>query len=217
MRVGRSWALIAAAASFVMPVAAQSTPGLDLQLPTPSRLTAEGPVVRARGILADARMRELLRSGFPARLTYRVELWSDERFFDELHRTAEWEVLVRLRGIDQQYEVTQVVGGEALSLGVFARLEDAAAAVERPLRVPITAPALARGFYYHGSLEVRTLSVTDLDEVSAWLNGELGPAVRGQRNPGTALTRGFRALSTRLLGGERRVYAARTAVFRPVR
>lgn len=196
---------------------AQGAPGLEIQLPTASRLTAEGPLVRASGVLSDARMRELLRSGFPARLSYRVELWSSERFFDELHRTAEWEVNVRWRGVDQRYEVIQVVGGQAFSLGAFARVEDAESAVERPLRVPIAAPASRRRFYYKASLEVRTLSVSDLDEVNAWLSGELRPAVRGERNPGTAFTRGFRALTTRLLGGERREYAARTSTFRPPR
>lgn len=196
---------------------AQGAPGLEIQLPTPSRLTAEGPLVRARGVLSDPRMRELLRSGFPARLSYRVELWSSERFFDELHRTAEWEVTVRWRGVDERYEVTQLVGGRAFSLGAFARIEDAESAVERPLRVPIVAPASRRRFYYQATLEVRTLSVSDLDEVNAWLSGELQPAVRGERNPGTAFTRGFRALTTRLLGGERREYGARTSVFRTPR
>lgn len=196
---------------------AQGAPGLEIQLPTPSRLTEEGPLVRARGVLSDARMRELLRSGFPARLSYRVELWSSERFFDELHRTAQWEVNVRWRGVDQKYEVTQVVAGRVFSLGAFDRLEDAESAVERPLRVPIAAPASRRRFYYQASLEVRTLSVSDLDEVNAWLSGELRPAVRGERNPGTALSRGFRSLTTRLLGGERREYGARTALFRTPR
>jgi len=53
--------------------------------------------------------------------------------------------------------------------------------------------------------------------VNAWLRGELQPAVRGQRNPGTALSRGVRSLTTRLLGGERREYGARTATFRAPR
>ena len=195
-------------------VGAQRAPGLEILLPTPTRLTAEGPLVKARGVLTDPRMRELLASGFPARLSYRVELWSSERWLDQLHRTAEWEVQVRWRGVDEKYEVTQVVGGRLLSLGAFARIEDAESAVERPLRVPMAAPASRRRFYYEAALEVRTLSVSDLDEVNAWLRGELRPAVRGQRNPGTALSRGVRSLTTRLLGGERREYGARTAIFR---
>ncbi|MBA3854791.1 MAG: hypothetical protein C0503_10255 [Gemmatimonas sp.] len=198
------------------PLAAQR-PGLVVQLPPAARVTQDGPLVHARNVLTDARMRELLEAGFPARLRYRVELWSDERFTDELHRAVEWEVLVRWRGTDQRYEVSQRVGDRVLSLGSFQRVDDAEAAVERPLRVPIVSPARNRRYYYQASLEVRTLSVSDLDEVNAWLRGELTPAVRGQGNPGTALTRGLRSLTTRLLGGERREYSTRSSVFRPPR
>ena len=59
------------------------------------------------------------------------------------------------------------------------------------------------------------LSVNDLDELERWLRGELRPAVRGDRNPGTALERGARTLLVRVLGGERRRYAARTGKFVP--
>lgn len=202
------------AAALGSPLAAQR-PGLVIQLPAAARVTQDGPLVNARNVLTDARMRELLEAGFPARLRYRVELWSDERFADQLHRAVEWEVLVRWRGTDQRYEVSQRVGDRVLSLGSFARIDDAEAAVERPLRVPIAAPARNRRYYYQATLEVRTLSVSDLDEVNAWLRGELTPAVRGESNPGTALTRGLRNLTTRLLGGERRAYSARSAVFTP--
>ncbi|MBX3133911.1 MAG: hypothetical protein KF689_11090 [Gemmatimonadaceae bacterium] len=213
----RALLLAIAAAALGSPLEAQRGPGLEIQLPTASRVTEEGPLVRARGVLADKRMRELLESGFPARLRYRVELWSSARFADELHRAVEWEVLVRWRGTDQRYEVSQRVGERVLSLGSFVRLDDALAAVGRPLRVPVAAPTRNRLYYYQASLEVRTLSVSDLDEVNAWLRGELTPAMRGERNPGTAFTRGLRNLTTRLLGGERREYAARTSTFRPPR
>lgn len=209
--------LAAVLATLVASPAAAQRPGLVIQLPSAARVTQDGPVVHARNVLTDARMRELLEAGFPARLRYRVELWSDERFTDELHRTAEWEVLVRWRGTDQRYEVSQRVGSRVLSLGSFQQIDDAEAAVERPLRVPIAAPARNRRYYYQATLEVRTLSVSDLAEVNAWLRGELTPAMRGQGNPGTALTRGLRSLTTRLLGGERREYSARSGVFRPPR
>jgi hypothetical protein len=218
----RAFSLLLVALSFGAPLGggvlvAQTRPRVEVQLPVAAQLTTEGPLVRARGVLSDNRMRALLENGFPARLSYRVELWSSERFADQLHRAVEWEVMVRWRGTDQRYEVSQRVGDRVLSLGHFARVEDAEAAAERPLRVPIAAPARSRRYYYQATLEVKTLSVSDLDEVNAWLRGELTPAVRGNRNPGTAVTRGVRSLTTRLLGGERREYAARTAIFRPAR
>lgn len=191
-------------------------PGVEVQLPTATRLTAEGPLVRARAILSDPYLRELLENGFPARLHFRVELWADARFFDELQRTAEWDVIVRFRGVERTYEVLQVVGQRPLSLGAFTTLEDADAAVSRAVRVPIRAPAEDRRFYYLAALRVEALSVSDLDEVNRWLRGDLQPAVRGDRNPGTALGRGLRALATRLLGGERREYEEQSATFRPV-
>lgn len=211
------FALLLSAGALVAPAEAQRGPGVEIELPEASRLASEGPLVRARQVLGDARMRELLSSGFPARLSYRVELWSSERWFDELHATAEWEVLVRWRGTDQRYEVIQRIGERTLSLGAFAALADAESAASRPLRVPLVPPAGNRRYYYQATLTVRTLSVSDLDEVNAWLNGELRPSLRGDRNPGTALTRGLRALTTRLLGGERREYGARTSTFRPTR
>jgi hypothetical protein len=168
-------------------------------------------------MLGDPRMRELLQSGFPARLHYRVELWADGRLFDELTRTAEWDVVVRFLGVEQTYEVLQVVSGRTLSLGAFNRIEDAEAAVSRPLRVPITAPRGDRRYYYQATLQVDVLSSSDLDEVNRWLQGELSPAVRGERNAGTAFARGVRSLTSRLLGGERRQYATRSASFRPRR
>ena len=173
--------------------------------------------MRARSILSDAYLSELLQNGFPARLHFRVELWADGRIFDELQRTVEWDVIVRFRGVEQTYEVIQVVGQRPLALGAFVRLTDADAAVGRPVRVPLSAPAEDRRFYYLATLEVESLGVDDLDEVNRWLRGDLQSAVRGDRNPGTALGRGLRALATRLLGGERREYSEQSASFRPAR
>jgi hypothetical protein len=215
VRARHSLPILLAATVLSAPLAAQERPGLELQLPTPSRLTADGPTVRARRILDDVAMRELLMSGFPARFHFRVELWADGWLIDELERTVEWDVVVRFRGVEQAYEVIQFVGGRPLSLGTFARIEDADAAVSRPLRVPLSAPLENRRFYYLATLEVVAMEASDLDEVGRWLRGELSPAVRGERSAGTALSRGLRAITTRLLGGERREYSQRSPTFRP--
>lgn len=207
-------AVLGLAAAAPVRVLHAQRPGVEIQLPNSSRLTMEGPLVRSRAMLSDARTTELLQSGFAARLHYRVELWADG-FFDELQRTAEWDVVVQWRGVEQTYEVSQRVGDRDLSLGAFVRIEDAEAAVSRPVRVPLSAPRENRRYYYRVTLNVEAMSISDLDEVNQWLRGELQPAVRGDANPGTALTRGLRALTARLLGGERREYVSRSASFRP--
>lgn len=209
-------ALVWAATAPLAPLAAQARAGAEIQLPTATRLTVEGPLVRSREVLSDRYIRELLQSGFPARLHFRVELWADGRIFDELQRSVDWDVIVQLGAIEQKYEVIQVVGGRPLSLGSFARLEDAEAAAARPVRVPISAPAENRRFYYLATIEVIALSGSDLEEMNRWLRGELQPTMSGNRNPGTALTRGFRTLATRLLGGERREFSERSPTFRPI-
>ena len=214
----RTALVLALVAPIVTPaLGAQETadaPALRVELPPLARLGEEGPLVRATGILADPALAELVRGGFPARLRYRVELWAEGRVVDELQRAVTWDVLVRARGRDGRYEVVQRIADRPLSLGDFPRLEDAATAVARPVRVPILPPASARRLYYVAVLDVEALSVSDLDEVNRWLRGDLQPSVRGERNPGTALTRGVRALAARLLGGSRRRYEARSPSFR---
>ncbi len=192
---------------------AQDRPSLAISAPTADQVTRAGPVVVASHMLAGRKLQELLASGFPARLHFTVELWSVGGWLNDLERITEWDVVVRWLAVERVYEVTQIAGDRPFSLGKFALLGDAASAVARPARAPIVAFAGAKRFYYQATLAVETLSVSDLDEVERWLRGELRPAVRGQRNPGTVLGRGLKTLASRLLGGERREYVARTGVF----
>ncbi|MDQ8154462.1 MAG: hypothetical protein P3B98_07345 [Gemmatimonadota bacterium] len=193
--------------------AQQGRPALSITAPAADQLTRTGPVVVASHMLAGRKLQELLASGFPARLHFTVELWSTGGWIHDLERFTEWDVVVRWLAVERAYEVTQFVGDRPFSLGRFAQLDDAAAAVARPVRAPIVAYSGGRRFYYQATLTVETLSLSDLDEVERWMRGELQPAVRGERNPGTVLGRGVKTLVTRLLGGERREYVERTPVF----
>ncbi|MGH7713615.1 MAG: DUF4390 domain-containing protein [Gemmatimonadaceae bacterium] len=199
---------------------AQTLPRLEVALPPASVLTKEGPVVRAVGVVADTAMLMLVRSGFPMRLHYRVELWAARRLFDNVLALAEWYVVVRYEALDEQYRVFRVDStgdsGRVRQLGVFSRVSDAAAEVERPMRVSLVASQRATRQYYRAVLTVETLSNNDLDEMERWLRGELRPAVRGERNAGTAVGRGVRRVLVRLLG-EVRNLEARTPSFRVTR
>jgi hypothetical protein len=108
-----------------------------------------------------------------------------------------------------------VVNNKPELLGEFPGIEDADAAAEARYKTTISLPKKGQRGYYNLLLDVETLSLSDLDEVNRWLRGELKPAVKGQKNPGTALTRGVRTLVVRLLGGEKRHYEARTGTFKP--
>lgn len=172
-------------------------------------------MIRARHVLGERRVRELLRSGFPARLQFRVELWTSGGPFNSLLRNAEWDVVIRYVPMQSEYEAVRVVGDSVIPLGRHAQLADIVAAIERPFRAPIRAVRDRGRQYYNVTLMLVMMSVSDLDEVERWLRGELRPAVRGEHNPGTALGRGVRTLLVRLMGGESRTLETRSRTFRP--
>jgi hypothetical protein len=189
-------------------------PRVDVVLPMPAATRTEGPEVRPAQVLADRELRELVRNGFPARLHFRVELWSVGRWVDDQERKNEWDVYVRYDALNKTFRVLRVVGDRVQTVGQFADYDDAAAAVERPYRVPIAPSREGRKYYYNVTLDVEVLSVSDLDELEQWLRGELQPSLKGRKNPATALTRGARTLLVRLLGGEKRRYVQRSETFR---
>ncbi|HEU4641688.1 MAG TPA: hypothetical protein VFS44_04470 [Gemmatimonadaceae bacterium] len=196
------------------PLLAQDDARLAIVLPEGSARGTEAPAITTANVLEDRSLRELLHSGFPARLHYRLELWAAGGLFDDLRRRAEWDVIVRYDPLQRRYSATRIEGDRATSLGSYARLPDMEKAVGKPFQPALQPPGRHDRFYYVAELDVEMLSVNDLDEVERWLRGELSPAVRGERNPGTALGRGAKTLVTRLLGGEERHYQARSRVFR---
>ena len=171
--------------------------------------------MRCAGVLASGRLRDLVDNGFPARLHFRLELWSTRGWFDDIKAKAEWDVILRYSPLDRRYSVVRIQGDRATQLGTFDQYRDAVEAVERPFRPALRIPARRDRYYYNAVLVVEMLSVNDLDEVERWLRGELRPAVRGKKSPGTALARGARTLAVRLLGGEQRYYATKSRTFRP--
>ncbi|HEY0994356.1 MAG TPA: hypothetical protein VGD77_00050 [Gemmatimonadaceae bacterium] len=186
---------------------------LVLALPELTTL-AQGPAISASQVLVDATTRELVRSGFPAQLHFRLELWRTGGWFDDLERTVEWDMVVGYDAAAQAYRVRRRYGNQTEELGSFASITGAQMAIERPFRVPVSPRARGRKYYYNLSLDVEVLSVSDLDQLEQWMRGELRPAVRGKNNPVAAVGTGVRTLVSRVLGGERRHYEARSGTFR---
>ncbi len=190
-------------------------PEVFIVLPERSQLVAEPPVVRSALLITDGATLDLLRNGFPARLHYSLERWSTSGWFDDIAARFEWDVVVRYDALGKVFQVYRVVAGRTASLGSFATIAEADAAVGAGFAAPIKLPRRGQGGYYSLVLDIEALSLTELDEVEQWLRGEMKPAVRGKKNAGTAVGRGVKTVMVRLLGGEKRRYEARSPTFRP--
>ncbi len=205
--------LAAGSLLFASPLLGQKV-RVEVNAPPQRAWTGQAPSVSSAGLLTDAAMRDLLANGFPARLHYRLERWKAGRWFDDIQAASEWDVILKYDVLGKRYQVARVVNRKAESLGDHASLEAAAGAAEAPYETTISLPRKGQRGYYNLLLDVEMLSLSDLDEVERWLRGEFKPAVRGEKNPGTALTRGVRTIVVRLLGGQKRHYEARSGTFR---
>ena len=203
---------VLALALLAPPAGAQRGPRLEVALPPPQALLHEGPTVRGVNMLDDSQLRDLLRNGFPARFTFRVELWSASGVFNNLQASTTWDIIVRYEPLTKSYEVIRIAGDRATLIGRYADASEAGEAVGVGVKAPLNAPSQSR-YYYNAVLDVEVLSLSDLDELERWLRGELKPAIRRPQKTGTALTRGLRTLVVRLLGGTKRHYEARTGTF----
>ena len=204
-------AALLAALLWASSLQAQHQPRLEITLPAPAELLKEGPSLRALDVVSDAETQGLLASGFPARLHFRIELWSAGRVFDALTSRVEWDLFIYYDGMGSKYRVVRVEReGEVItSAGQFATFAEMVKEVERPMRAPLRAARQKNRQYYIGVLDVASLELSDLDEVQQWLRGD----VEGNGHPGTALGRGIKKMFVRLLGAERRNLQARSRTF----
>jgi hypothetical protein len=168
------------------------------------------PVLHVGPVLSSAQLENAARSGVPVRIRIRVELWRD-RFFDQLVDSTSWSTVMIYEPISQQFFVrTMPAGGGVRRFSTFAAARSAVEAVY-PLRMQ---PRQAGRYYYTSSLQIETLSLSDLEELERWLQGELQPAVSGQRSVPNVLGQGAKRLMLRLLDLPHRRVDARTDRFR---
>lgn len=210
-----AWVALTLATALTVPAAGAQAGRVDILLPSRSDLATVPPSVRTTNVLVSGRTAELMRNGFPARLHYKLERWSAGTFVNDVKATAEWEVIVQYEPLPRRYRIVRATQQDAVVVGEYDGVPEADAVLAEPYAAPIQPPRRGSKSYYALTLDVQTMSLSDLDEVQRWLRGELRPAVRGRRNPGKAVTSGVRTLMVRILGGERVQYQATTRVFRP--
>jgi hypothetical protein len=185
------------------PAGAQRRVQLDVGVPS----QANPVVVTATGLFGDPDMRELVRSGFPASLRYRLELWRASGLFNDLEGTYEWELIVQYDPSGQRYRVVRRERGRLEDLGSFATLTTAQAMLERPLKISLAPQRQSKRYYYNFVLDISALSVSDMDQLERWLRGVRGGTAAG------AIGSGMRTLMLRMLGGENQHYERRSSTF----
>jgi hypothetical protein len=147
-------------------------------------------------------------------MSFRLELWRAGGLFDELEDSRQWNVLVRYDPYGQEYLAVRRQGAFLEDFGGYATLDEAEKALAKPFEVILRPKESGSRYYYNVVVDIEALSVSDLDELERWLRGELRPAVRGKRAPLPAIQRGLGTLLSRVLGGERRTFEAKSATFR---
>jgi hypothetical protein len=167
-------------------------------------------VLRVHDILADDELEDAIRSGLPLRLRFRVELWRDA-LFDDLISTEQWTAVLTFDPLSELYVVR--IRADAPRARAFTDFAAARAVVETAYPVSLRPQRRGR-YYYTGSVDIETLSLSDLEELERWLKGELQPAVSGDRSLPGAIGQGARRLFIRVLSLPERRLEARSDRFR---
>ena len=162
--------------------------------------------ITLRSLLADDRFLEAMESGFPLYVEYRVELRQSRSLWDRTVSRREWEFVVLYDPVRERYVLEEAEGRELVP--TRALLEER---LGRPytVRMPPDGDGL---YHYHVSVDARTLSDEDVDEVFAWLKGERVDTLPVRR-PGW-VARAARRLLVQVAPLPRVTLEGRTADFR---
>ena len=161
--------------------------------------------------LATPSLLEALHSGLPLRIRIRVQLWRDGFFDDQEGDDYQWRAGVIFDPFTRRYRVQ--TSGRAATEQDVNTLEEARSLLQQTLAVPLL-PSRDGKYYYIATVEVETLSLSDLEELQRWLKGDLAPVIEGDSNVEGALAKGFRRILVRALGLPARRFDLQSEPFR---
>lgn len=168
------------------------------------------PVLSVGPVLRGDQLTQAAVSGLPVRIRIRVELWR-ARFIDQLVTSTSWSTVIVYEPIARQFFVRTLPDRGGVRR--FDSFASARSRIETEYELPIR-PTAAGRFYYTATLQIETLSLSDLEELERWLQGELQPAVSGQRSVPAAVGQGAKRVLLRMLDLPQRRVDARTERFR---
>lgn len=167
-------------------------------------------LLKLQDALADQELENAIRSGLPLRIRFRVELWKDA-FFDDQIGAEEWTTVLTFDPLSELYIVR--TRSSTPSARAYTQYRAAREQIEGVYSLTLRPTSRGR-YYYTASVDIETLSLSDLDELERWLKGELQPAVSGDRSIPGALGQGARRLFMRVLSLPERRFEARSERFR---
>ena len=124
--------LTAVSPAVAHPLGAQA-PRLVVTAPLEGRATIEGPRIATTGVMGDSKLQEFIRSGFPARLHYRIELWTSKQGFDTRDAGAEWVVIVDYDQLQRTYTIRRQTGDRLIPSGPYRTIAEVEAAIATPM------------------------------------------------------------------------------------
>ncbi|MEO6463061.1 MAG: DUF4390 domain-containing protein [Candidatus Eisenbacteria bacterium] len=117
-------------------------------------------------------VRESLERGMPATVRLSVELWrARPGWFDEMVRTERAEMRIARNAWSDEFQMRRQAG----PLLTLLDLDETERELERPIRVRVLPLARLRQdarYYAIARVEVKPLTVEDIEEVEDWLSGE---------------------------------------------
>lgn len=174
--------------------------------------TPPGSIIKTQGLDGDDRWEKTLNDQVPLRFRYRLELWRSRAFNDALERAAEWEILLRLEPLFDQYSLTVINRGvvsttrRAGTIGALTAMMSGGVDVRlRPTQVGV--------YYYVLTVTVTALSDSELDDYERLIQGDQD---RGNVSGGagsSSVIRQFNRLLLRATGLPGTQLEARSGVF----
>jgi hypothetical protein len=165
--------------------------------------------LRLGGVFAHADLHEAVESGLPLRVRIRVELWQD-RIIDQLKGSELWHAVLSYNPLEKSY--TLRTRGSPSIEHALSTYQAARTALEAP-RTFALQPDRPGRYYFTANIEIETLSLSDLEELERWLQGELRPAVTGDRSVLDAVGEGAKRLLIRGLSLPTRTLDLKTPRF----
>jgi len=165
----RTLALLAALIGALLPASALAVEIVGVRV---TRLEGHVAVALGHAQVLSPRIRDSMERGMPATVRLSVDIWRDRPgWFDQLVRSEHAETRVGRNAWSDEYQMRRQAG----PILTLLDLDEVERELRRPTRVrliPVSELSAGERYYAIIRVEVKPLTVEDIEEVERWLSGE---------------------------------------------